>query len=120
MCVCTPGVRTPYCGKPGCVWPGEGDLFAKPVVVPQVSTSVEDRLKALEEKFGEFGCFPGTLLVRVGHATETEPYWSLGLGSYNQSREFFVGKTIEDVLTQAEKFEFISVVHLDESWKMGD
>jgi hypothetical protein len=23
MCKCTPGVRTPYCGKPGCEWPKE-------------------------------------------------------------------------------------------------
>jgi hypothetical protein len=23
MCKCTPGVRTPYCGKPGCKWPKE-------------------------------------------------------------------------------------------------
>jgi hypothetical protein len=21
MCKCTPGIRTPYCGKPGCEWP---------------------------------------------------------------------------------------------------
>jgi hypothetical protein len=21
MCVCTPGCRTPFCGKPGCEWP---------------------------------------------------------------------------------------------------
>lgn len=21
MCLCTPNVRTPYCGKPGCEWP---------------------------------------------------------------------------------------------------
>ncbi len=21
MCVCTPNIRTPYCGKPGCEWP---------------------------------------------------------------------------------------------------
>jgi hypothetical protein len=23
MCRCTPNVRTPFCGKPGCEWPGE-------------------------------------------------------------------------------------------------
>ena len=23
MCKCTPGIRTPYCGKPGCEWPKE-------------------------------------------------------------------------------------------------
>ena len=21
MCVCTPGIKTPYCGRPGCTWP---------------------------------------------------------------------------------------------------
>lgn len=21
MCKCTPGIKTPYCGKPGCEWP---------------------------------------------------------------------------------------------------
>lgn len=21
MCKCTPGIRTPFCGKPGCEWP---------------------------------------------------------------------------------------------------
>lgn len=21
MCVCTPSIRTPFCGKPGCEWP---------------------------------------------------------------------------------------------------
>lgn len=23
MCKCTPNLRTPFCGKPGCQWPGE-------------------------------------------------------------------------------------------------
>ena len=23
MCKCTPSIRTPFCGKPGCVWPGK-------------------------------------------------------------------------------------------------
>lgn len=25
MCVCTPGIKTPYCGKPGCTWPFSPD-----------------------------------------------------------------------------------------------
>jgi hypothetical protein len=28
MCLCTPEKRTPFCGKPGCVWPHSGT--AKP------------------------------------------------------------------------------------------
>lgn len=23
MCVCTPEIRTPYCGNPGCEWPAQ-------------------------------------------------------------------------------------------------
>lgn len=25
MCICTPGIKTPYCGRPGCTWPESDD-----------------------------------------------------------------------------------------------
>lgn len=28
MCQCTPGIRTPFCGKPGCVRPQSDDAFS--------------------------------------------------------------------------------------------
>lgn len=26
MCSCTPEIKTPFCGKPGCEWPQHGEL----------------------------------------------------------------------------------------------
>ena len=32
MCKCTPNMRTPFCGKPGCEWPDQKVVELTPVV----------------------------------------------------------------------------------------
>ena len=35
MCRCTPEIRTPWCGKPGCEWPVQSGETEQPVVMNQ-------------------------------------------------------------------------------------
>jgi hypothetical protein len=32
MCQCTPGIKTPFCGAPGCQWPAQTKVTAQPTV----------------------------------------------------------------------------------------
>ena len=37
MCRCTPNIRTPFCGRPGCEWPKQEPKQPPPVKRPQVT-----------------------------------------------------------------------------------
>ncbi len=54
MCKCTPNIRTPFCGKPGCEWPKE-------------ETAITDRVNLLQRppfgKMVETRSFAGGRLV---------------------------------------------------------
>lgn len=36
MCKCTPNIRTPFCGKPGCEWPKDTNKDANPKADPEI------------------------------------------------------------------------------------
>ena len=36
MCKCTPEIRTPFCGRPGCEWPDQKPPPGEPAVVKQI------------------------------------------------------------------------------------
>jgi len=42
MCQCTPEIRTPYCGKGDCVWPG-----SKPENARESTDTIENAVKEL-------------------------------------------------------------------------
>lgn len=46
MCRCTPNMRTPFCGKPGCEWPAPAAPAA--VSAPRVTTAAELDAKGLD------------------------------------------------------------------------
>lgn len=41
MCQCTPEIRTPFCGRPGCEWPGKPEGARKPFAPHQERVVVE-------------------------------------------------------------------------------
>ena len=82
---------------------------------------IEDRLKVLEERFGYPGCVPGTQLVRTMNPVGQGPIqWTLALGPVQCPKNFFVGNSIEDVLTLAELEEIRDQYYkaLDEETEM--
>jgi hypothetical protein len=36
MCKCTPEIKTPFCGRPGCEWPPQKAPEAKPAIVKSI------------------------------------------------------------------------------------
>lgn len=64
---------------------------------------IEERIYSIEKKFGH--SIPGTILNRI--LTKEGSGWSIGFGVFNGEKQWFYGKTIEDVLDQAEKFIII-------------
>ena len=48
MCKCTPGIRTPYCGKPGCEWPkqSETSIEKKYIIGLTLKTQTKETLMA--------------------------------------------------------------------------
>lgn len=51
MCLCTPEIRTPYCGKPGCEWPEQKRIEAMPNSGPN-----ESHGKLSEPLLCQFNC----------------------------------------------------------------
>ena len=50
MCKCTPGVRTPYCGKLGCEWP-DGSIKGRKMKTKLYRATIEDvEVKKRQEK----------------------------------------------------------------------
>lgn len=41
MCKCTPGIRTPFCGKPGCEWPEQKVQTLSPDQVEDLETGIK-------------------------------------------------------------------------------
>ena len=55
MCQCTPGIRTPYCGKPGCEWPGgkPGEVSSNPTEFDGKIVSFKDAMARYKNLEGE-------------------------------------------------------------------
>lgn len=62
--------------------------------------NTEERIVALEKKLCHIN--PGTILSRARHPTEGL-IWSLAIGAMNKPKLFYTGKTINELLTTAEK-----------------
>lgn len=69
-----------------------------------MKNSLIERMLKLEEKVNVTISLPGTTLSRV-LLPEKGVGWSLGLGGLSCRKIFFIGKTIEDVIKQAEKYQ---------------
>lgn len=41
MCKCTPGIKAPFCGKPGCEWPAQKDADLEDVVNDRLSEQLD-------------------------------------------------------------------------------
>lgn len=50
MCQCTPEIRTPYCGKGDCVWPGSKPENAREPT-DTIENAVKEFLAALDHAF---------------------------------------------------------------------
>jgi hypothetical protein len=51
MCKCTPGKRTPFCGKPGCEWPNAKPVGARRADTMRhvpAETAILDAMRAVE------------------------------------------------------------------------
>jgi hypothetical protein len=64
--------------------------------------SIDERIEALEYLIKSKGGVPGTMLTRV-LPQEGGVIWSLGLGRLNDPKEFFLGATIVEAVSKAEK-----------------
>lgn len=49
MCKCTPEIKTPFCGKPGCEWPAP-----KPYTPPRADGWYWVRKKGWRDEYGEW------------------------------------------------------------------
>lgn len=49
MCQCTPEIKSPFCGKPGCEWP------------PLADTLDENHWNTLQELLNAVGALPGVM-----------------------------------------------------------
>lgn len=47
MCRCTPEMRTPFCGKPGCEWP-EQERVGVPAAQPEIVKQIVGEIAAME------------------------------------------------------------------------
>lgn len=64
MCKCTPEIRTPFCGKPGCQWPKQKSKYMGFRSVNEPIQEFEDDVEAFmwQEKFKNIDCY---LIQRV-------------------------------------------------------
>ena len=62
MCKCTPSVRTPFCGRPGCEWPGRKPEGAREPLAPPTSGEVPDGVMFNRET-GKFEARSTTLAI---------------------------------------------------------
>ena len=50
MCKCTPTIRTPFCGKPGCEWPSHSHHYTQNGTIQEepVKTEIESLKEQIE------------------------------------------------------------------------
>jgi len=61
MCKCTPEIRTPFCGRPGCEWPPQKAPEAHPAVVKQIVGEI-----AAMEYSGDMQAIAAVIIDRDG------------------------------------------------------
>lgn len=78
-------------------------------------TSIEDRITALEQKFKQYPQqIVGTTLTRC-LMKEGGIGWCLGVGGMQQPKSFFYGKTMDDVVSQAERETNTDIMSVEQS-----
>lgn len=64
MCLCTPEIKTPFCGRPGCTWPSEPPLrLGEPI--PVIRDTVLQKVLPNGERFEYLASDLGAIMVTL-------------------------------------------------------
>lgn len=78
MCVCTPTIRTPWCGQPGCIQPGQIQIhYVEPLLVRLGLVGVKQTILGRGPDFGEppGNCMQAALATVLGRRLQDVPHF---------------------------------------------